>query len=53
MTIHALGPSRLDTRNELLVRGSEPVALGRRAIALLQALVDWLNGQARWFRGLC
>src|SRR5271167_4309495 len=40
MTIYALGPFRLDTRNELLVRGSEPVALGRRAIALLRALVE-------------
>src|SRR5277367_4895543 len=40
MTIHALGPFRLDPRNDLLVRGSEPVALGRRAIALLRALVE-------------
>ena len=40
MTIHALGPFRLDTQDELLLRGSEPVALGRRAIALLRALVE-------------
>src|SRR5271169_2130475 len=40
MTIHALGPFRLDTLNELLFRGSEPAALGRRAIALLRALVE-------------
>ena len=40
MTNHVLGPFRLDTRDNLLWRGSEPVALGRRAIALLQALVE-------------
>jgi adenylate cyclase len=40
MTIHALGPFRLDTQNDLLLRGSEPAALGRRAIALLRALVE-------------
>src|SRR5271154_5603217 len=40
MTNHVLGPFRLDTRDGLLWRGSEPVALGRRAIALLRALVE-------------
>jgi DNA-binding winged helix-turn-helix (wHTH) protein len=40
MTIHALGPFRLDTQDDLLLRGSEPVALGRRATALLRALVE-------------
>jgi DNA-binding winged helix-turn-helix (wHTH) protein/predicted ATPase len=40
MAIHALGPFRLDTQDELLLRGSQPVALGRRAIALLRALVE-------------
>jgi len=40
MTIHSLGPFRLDTGNDLLFRGGEPVALGRRAIALLRALVE-------------
>ena len=40
MTIHALGPFRLDTRMDLLFRGSEPAALGRRAIALLRELVE-------------
>ena len=40
MTIHALGPFRLDTRVDLLFRGSEPAALGRRAIALLRELVE-------------
>jgi class 3 adenylate cyclase len=40
MTIHALGPFRLDTQNEVLFRGGEPVTLGGRAIALLRALVE-------------
>ena len=28
--IYALGPFRLDTRDNLLFRGSEPLTLGRR-----------------------
>jgi DNA-binding winged helix-turn-helix (wHTH) protein len=40
MTLHAFGPFRLDTQDDLLFRGNEPVALGRRAIALLRALVE-------------
>src|SRR6516164_5667200 len=40
MAIHALGPFRLDTQDDLLFRGSERVALGRRAVALLRALVE-------------
>src|SRR5216683_5902483 len=40
MTNIALGPFHLDTRNDLLLRGSEPMALGQRAIALLRALVE-------------
>jgi DNA-binding winged helix-turn-helix (wHTH) protein len=40
MMIHALGPFRLDTQNDLLFRGADPVALGRRAIALLRVLVE-------------
>jgi DNA-binding winged helix-turn-helix (wHTH) protein len=40
MAIHALGPFRLDTQAHLLLRDSTPVALGRRAIALLQTLVE-------------
>ena len=40
MTIHALGPFRLDTQNEVLFRGDEPVTLGGRAVALLRALVE-------------
>jgi adenylate cyclase len=40
MTIHALGPLRLDTRGDLLLLGDEPVALGRRAVAVLRALIE-------------
>jgi class 3 adenylate cyclase/predicted ATPase len=40
MAIHALGPFRLDTQAHLLLRDSAPVALGRRAVALLQTLVE-------------
>src|SRR4051794_8374836 len=38
--IYALGPFRLDIQDNLLFRGSEPLALGRRALALLRALVE-------------
>ncbi len=40
MTVYALGPFRLDTKDGLLLRGREPAALGRRAIALLRAMVE-------------
>ena len=40
MDIYALGPFRLDTHSGVLLRGTEPVALGRRAVALLRALVE-------------
>src|SRR5215471_4149782 len=40
MAIHVLGPFRLDTQDNLLFRGSEPVPLGQRAIALLRTLVE-------------
>src|SRR5690349_15359635 len=40
MSRYALGPFHLDTASELLLLGSEPTALGRRAIALLRALVE-------------
>src|SRR5580700_7276706 len=36
----ALGPFRLDPRNDLLLRGTEPVALGKRAILVLRALIE-------------
>jgi class 3 adenylate cyclase len=38
--IYALGPFRLDTHNGVLFRGTEPVPLGRRAVALLRALIE-------------
>jgi DNA-binding winged helix-turn-helix (wHTH) protein len=44
MTTYALGPFRLDTQDELLFRGEEPLALGRRAIALLRTLVERPGG---------
>src|SRR6516225_3029863 len=40
MAIHALGPFRLDTQEDLLLRESTPVPLGRRAIVLLRTLVE-------------
>jgi predicted ATPase/DNA-binding winged helix-turn-helix (wHTH) protein len=40
MTIYVLGPFSLDTQHDLLFDGGEPVALGRRAVALLRALVE-------------
>jgi DNA-binding winged helix-turn-helix (wHTH) protein/predicted ATPase len=38
--VYALGPFRLDTQCDLLLRGTEPAALGRRAITLLRAMVE-------------
>src|SRR5260370_6863703 len=35
-----LGPFRLDTRNNLLLRGAQSIVLGKRAILLLRALVE-------------
>ena len=35
-----LGPLRLDTHAGVLFQGTKPLALGRRAVALLQALVE-------------
>jgi DNA-binding winged helix-turn-helix (wHTH) protein/tetratricopeptide (TPR) repeat protein len=40
MTNIALGPFRLDAWNDLLLRGTVPVALGKRPIALLRALAE-------------
>jgi DNA-binding winged helix-turn-helix (wHTH) protein len=40
VTTYALGPFRLDTQDGLLFRQAEPVVLGRRAIALLRALLE-------------
>jgi class 3 adenylate cyclase/DNA-binding winged helix-turn-helix (wHTH) protein/predicted ATPase len=39
-TIHTFGPFRLDAEAEILFRGAEPVALGRRAVALLRVLIE-------------
>jgi TolB-like protein len=39
-TTYILGPFRLDAQAEILFRGAEPVALGRRAIAVLRMLVE-------------
>jgi DNA-binding winged helix-turn-helix (wHTH) protein len=38
--IYAFGPFRLDVAAGILFRGAEPVALGQRAIALVQILVE-------------
>jgi DNA-binding winged helix-turn-helix (wHTH) protein len=40
MDIYELGPFRLDTPNGVLLYGSVPARLGRRAIALLRALIE-------------
>jgi DNA-binding winged helix-turn-helix (wHTH) protein/predicted ATPase len=40
MDTYELGPFRLDTHNGMLLRGSEPVVLGGRAVALLRALLE-------------
>jgi DNA-binding winged helix-turn-helix (wHTH) protein len=39
-TSYVLGPFRLDAEAEALSRGIEPVTLGRRAVALLFALME-------------
>jgi TolB-like protein len=39
-TTYMLGPFRLDAEAETLFRGAEPIALGRRAVALLRMLVE-------------
>jgi len=39
-TIHKFGPYRLDADAGMLFQGSEPVALGRRAVMLLRLLVE-------------
>jgi TolB-like protein len=40
VTTQKFGPFRLDTESQMLFRGAEPVALGRRAVALLRVLVE-------------
>src|SRR5215510_833532 len=39
-TIYAFGPFRLDVQGETLFRDNEPVALSKRAVALLHILVE-------------
>jgi class 3 adenylate cyclase/predicted ATPase len=39
-TTYTFGPFRLDARAQILFRGSEPIALGQRATALLCLLVE-------------
>jgi TolB-like protein len=39
-TIHEFGPFRLDADAEILFRGSEPIVLGQRAVALLRMLLE-------------
>src|SRR5690348_15580509 len=38
--IHVFGPFRLDEEAETLFRGAEPLPVGKRAVALLRALVE-------------
>jgi TolB-like protein/Tfp pilus assembly protein PilF len=38
--VYQFGPYRLDANAEILFRGTEPLALGQRAIALLRVLVE-------------
>src|SRR6516225_9036495 len=39
-TTHAIGPFRLDVDAEIWFRGSEPLPVGKRAVAVLRVLVD-------------
>ncbi len=39
-TIHRFGPFRLDADAEILFRGTEPIVLGQRAVALLRLLLE-------------
>ena len=40
MDIYEVGPFHLDASHGVLLHGNEPIALGRRAVALLQALIE-------------
>jgi DNA-binding winged helix-turn-helix (wHTH) protein len=40
MATYAFGPFRLDAEAEILFRGSDPLPVGKRAVALLRVLVD-------------
>src|SRR6516225_7433023 len=39
-TIYEFGPFRLDTSAEILFRGADPMPVGRRAVAVLRALIE-------------
>src|SRR5689334_25422300 len=39
-TMPRSGPFRVDAKSESLLRGAEPVALGRRAVAVLRLLLE-------------
>jgi TolB-like protein/Flp pilus assembly protein TadD len=39
-TIHVFGPFRLDVEAEILFRGTEPLPVGKRAVALMRALIE-------------
>ena len=39
-TTYDFGPFRLDADAEILFRGSKPLPVGKRAVALLRALVE-------------
>jgi adenylate cyclase len=39
-TVYAFGPFRLDTSAEILFRGADPLPVGRRAVAVLRALLE-------------
>jgi hypothetical protein len=47
MAIHMLGPFRLDTQDELLFHGEEPVPLGGERS---RCCVCSLSDLGRWFR---
>ena len=40
MATYAFGPFRLNADGEILFRGSEPLPVGKRAVALLRVLVE-------------
>jgi len=42
-TIYEFGPFHLDSSAEILFRGADPLPVGRRAVAVLQALLERLG----------
>jgi DNA-binding winged helix-turn-helix (wHTH) protein len=39
-TVYEFGPFRLDISAEILFRGADPMPVGRRAVAVLRALIE-------------